>query len=251
MRNIKLILQFDGSAFHGYQMQPNAPTVEEALRGAIKHILHENAAPVSCSRTDAFVHAEEFCCNFRTETPMSCEKLLRALNAVLPPQIAVVSCEDADLSFHARYDCRGKEYRYLIWNAPQRNPFYLDRALHVPQKLDEALRDRAAKDFIGTHDFAAFCAAGSSVKSTVRTIFDCGVTRNGDLLTFSVCGNGFLYNMVRIMVGTLLEIANGAIEPDAIPAILVSKEREQAGPTAKPQGLYLHRVFYEGEENDG
>ena len=245
MRNIKLTLCYDGSAFHGYQQQDNAETVEAALKKALRRLIGEDVKPVSCSRTDAGVHAEMFVCNFKTETDRENEKLLRGLNALLPPTVAVQTCEDVPLSFHARYDCTGKEYRYLIWNAPVRNPFYVGRAVHVPYALDVERMDKAAKLFLGTHDFSAYCASGSEVKSKVRTITACSVRRNGELVIFSVRGNGFLYNMVRIMAGTLLSLSAGGLTEEDIMRSLKSGKRTDAGPTAKAEGLYLHEVYYE------
>ena len=252
MRNIKLTLQYDGAAFHGYQQQPNGDTVEARLKDAIAQILSEQATVYGCSRTDAGVHANDFCCNFKTQSDRPCDKIMRGLNAVLPPQIAVTACEDASPNFHARYSCLGKEYVYKIWNGKTRNPFLLERALFYPFELDVPLLHAQAQAFVGTHDFAAFCAAGSEVKTTGRTVYRCKVEREGDLVTFTVCGNGFLYNMVRIMVGTLLDIQNGKIERGTIDAILRSGDRTRAGVTAPPQGLYLNRVFYEeGGWQDG
>lgn len=248
MRNIKLTLTYDGSFFHGWQLQPGLVTVEGELRKALFRLLGEQAKPVSCSRTDAGVHANEFCCNFKTENKRDCEKLLRGLNAVLPPAVAVKKCEEKELSFHSRYDCVGKEYIYKIWNGKTRNPFYESRALFYPFALDSDLLDAQAKDFIGNYDFKAFCASGSSVKTTERTVFDCGVKREGELVTFFVRGNGFLYNMVRIMVGTLLCVNEGKIEPGTIKDIILSKKREKAGVTAEACGLYLNRVFYRKED---
>ena len=245
MRNIKLTLCYDGSAFHGYQQQDNAETVEAALKKALRRLIGEDVKPVSCSRTDAGVHAEMFVCNFKTETDRENEKLLRGLNALLPPTVAVQTCEDVPLSFHARYDCTGKEYRYLIWNAPVRNPFYVGRAVHVPYALDVERMDKAAKLFLGTHDFSAYCASGSEVKSKVRTVTACSVRRNGELVIFSVRGNGFLYNMVRIMAGTLLSLSAGGLTEEDIMRSLKSGKRTDAGPTAKAEGLYLHEVYYE------
>lgn len=245
MRNIKLLIQYDGAAFHGFQQQPNGDTVEAQLKAAIRRILGETVTVYGCSRTDAGVHANEFCCNFKTDSDRPCDLLQRGLNAVLPPQIAVLQCEDAALDFHARYDCLGKEYVYQIWNGKTRNPFLLDRVLFYPFTLDTELLHAQAQQFVGTHDFVSFCASGASVKTTERTIYHCSVARQGDLVTFTVCGNGFLYNMVRIMVGTLLDLQRGKIEKDSIGAILLSRDRERAGVTAPPQGLFLNRVFYQ------
>ena len=245
MRNIKLLIQYDGAAFHGFQQQPNGDTVEARLKAAIHRITGESVTVYGCSRTDAGVHANAFCCNFKTGSDRPCDLLQRGLNAVLPPQIAVLSCEEAAVGFHARYDCLGKEYVYQIWNGKTRNPFLLDRALFYPFELDTVFLHQQAQAFVGTHDFASFCASGTDVKTTERTIYSCSVARQGDLVTFTVCGNGFLYNMVRIMVGTLLDLQRGKIEKDTIGAILLSRNREWAGVTAPPQGLFLNRVFYQ------
>lgn len=244
-RNLKLTLRYDGSAFHGWQFQPNCITVEEELKKACAHILQEDVKLQSCSRTDAGVHANMFCCNFKTECQRENSKIILGLNAVLPESIAVYGCEDVNGDFHARYSCKGKEYIYKIWNGKERNPFCVNYALHFQRKLDEAFLNEQAKDFIGTHDFASFCASGSTVVSTVRTVYDCKVERNEDEVVFKVCGDGFLYNMVRIMVGTLLDISDGKIKACTIPDIIKAKNRESAGITAKPQGLYLNRVFYD------
>ena len=245
MRNIKLTIQYDGAAFHGFQQQPNGDTVEAQLKAAAFRILGEHVTFYGCSRTDAGVHANEFCCNFKTENDRSCSLLMRGLNAVLPPQIAVLSCEEVPLDFHARYNCLGKEYVYKIWNSPVRNPFLLERAAFYPFSLDAEMLCQQAQQFVGTHDFASFCASGASVKTTVRTVYSFHVERCGNLVTFTVCGNGFLYNMVRNMVGTLLDIQRGKIQKDSIAGILAACDRTKAGMTAPSQGLYLNRVFYQ------
>ena len=243
-RNIKLTLRYDGCAFHGWQYQPNCVPVEGELKKACERILGEQVKLHSCSRTDAGVHANMFCCNFHTESDRKNEKLMTGLNAVLPTGAAVYGCEDVPDGFHARYDCKGKEYVYKIWNSPQRNPFYVGHALHYPAGLDVDFLNTQARQFIGRHDFTSFCASGSSVKTTVRTIFDCRVEREGEMVYFGVHGDGFLYNMVRIMVGTLLDISGGKIEPDSIERIINAGNRQLAGVTAQPQGLYLNKVFY-------
>lgn len=250
MRNLRLTLRYDGAAFHGWQFQPNCITVEEEVKKACSRILGEDVTLHSCSRTDAGVHANMFCCNFKTEKDREPDKLIFGLNAVLPESVSVYGCDEMPLDFHSRYDCKGKEYIYIIRNEKQRNPFFRDRAFHYPFKLDEKKLDEQAKSFIGTHDFAAFCSSGSTVKSTVRTVFDCGVRRDGENVIFFVKGNGFLYNMVRIMVGTLLDINEGKIPCDTIPDIILSKDRSHAGITAKPQGLYLNHVYYKDGEFD-
>lgn len=239
-----LTLRYDGTDYHGWQMQENAITVQEVLTSAAERILSQKVTINGCSRTDSGVHANMFCCNFRTDSDTSSAVLLRGLNALLPDDVAVYDVKDTDMDFHARFDCKGKEYIYKIWNSKCKNPFLRDYALHYPYKLDAEKMNLQAKDFIGTHDFNAFCAAGSTVTDTVRTVHDCSVRRDGDLVTVSVKGDGFLYNMVRIMVGTLLYINSGKIEENSIPDIIKSRDRLRAGITAKAHGLYLNEVYY-------
>lgn len=244
MNNYRLILAYDGTPYHGWQMQDNAITIQQCLSEAIERIFGEKCTIYGSSRTDKGVHAEGFCCNFRTEKDRDCEKIAYGLNAVLPESICVLECSKADENFNARFDAKGKQYTYKIWNSRRRNPFMIDKALHHPIHIDEKLLNEQAKDYIGTHDFSAFCAAGATTVSNVRTIFDCSVEREGDLVIFKVKGDGFLYNMVRIMVGTLLDINSGKIEKGSIPEIIESKSRLSAGITAKAHGLYLTEVYY-------
>lgn len=247
MRNLLLSLSYLGTAYHGWQVQPNGVTVQEELQDALEKILGERVSVTGCSRTDSGVHAEMFCCNIRTEHKIPCEKLPAALNAHLPDDISVYDCREMREDFHARYDCAGKEYCYRIWNSRFRNPFWQGRALHYPYPLDIDKMNKAAGAFIGAHDFAGFCSAGSSVKSTVRTVTKAEVSRYGDLVTFRVAADGFLYNMVRIMAGTLLSVSQGKIDALELPGIIESKSRDRAGFTAAPQGLYLHKVYYNEE----
>lgn len=244
MRRILLTLRYDGTAYHGWQVQPNGITVQESLQDAIEAVTGVRAGVIGCSRTDAGVHADMFCCTFDTASSLDGDKLASALNFHLPRDIAVYAAREVAADFHPRYHAAGKRYVYRIWNGRQRHPVYDRYALHRNQPLDADRLNRVAADFVGTHDFAAFCGAGSAVEDTVRTVTRCTVERQGDLVLFTVEGNGFLYNMVRIMVGTLLEIAAGRLAPDSIPAILHSGDRGQAGPTAPAHGLCLMQVFY-------
>lgn len=244
MRNLLLTLRYNGTAFHGWQLQPNAVTVQEELCKAFKSISGRDENIIGCSRTDAGVHANMFCCNVRTECTVSVDRLPDALNFYLPADISVYACAEVDYDFHARYDCKGKEYVYLIYNGKHRNPFYENRALFYPFFLDAEMLDRESKAFIGTHDFSAFCSAGTDIQDKIREIYDFSVSRNGDLVEIRVSGNGFLYNMVRIMVGTLLDIQRGKIKQGTIPEIIESLSREKAGVTAEGCGLYLNKVFY-------
>lgn len=246
MRNLRLRLRFNGSAYHGWQIQANAVTVQGLVENAISGIFGGHHTVYGCSRTDAGVHANEFFCNFRTEKGIPCDAVVKALNANLPYDIAVTHCCEMPLDFHSRYSCSSKEYVYRIRNSPVRDPFSVTTAYHYRYPLDETLLDKTAKDYIGTHDFGAFCSSGCSVDSTVRTVKNAAVERQNDMVLFTVEADGFLYNMVRIMVGTLLGVNEGKIGSDAVPSILLSKNREKAGITAPPQGLFLNHVKYEG-----
>ena len=171
MNNYKLILTYDGTPYHGWQMQDNAVTVQQCLSEAIERIFGEKCTIYGSSRTDKGVHALGFCCNFKTQQDRDCEKIAYGLNAVLPESICVLECSKADESFNARFDAKGKEYIYKIWNSRRRNPFLIDKALHHPIPIDAEMLNKQAKDYIGTHDFSAFCAAGGTTLSNVRTIF--------------------------------------------------------------------------------
>ena len=244
MQNLLLVLRYNGTSFHGWQIQPNGSTVQQELCNAFKHLSGNDENIIGCSRTDAGVHANMFCCNVRTECTVPAEKIPNALNFYLPPEISVYDCKEVDFDFHARYDSKGKEYVYKIYNGKYRNPFYENRAMFYPFELDAEMLDKEAKAFIGTHDFSAFCSAGTEVQDKVREIYDCSVSRDGDLVEIKVSGNGFLYNMVRIIVGTLLDIQRGKIEKGTIQEILESKNRDNAGVTAEACGLYLNKVYY-------
>lgn len=244
MARILLTLRYDGTAYHGWQVQPNAVTVQQVMQDAVERITGVRSGLTGCSRTDAGVHARMFCCAMDSDTPLRGEKLCTALNAVLPRDVAVLEAREVEAAFHPRYDAKGKRYVYQILNARQRDPFTEGYAWHIKHPLDTALMDRAAKDLLGTHDFAALCASGSSVEDTVRTVTHAAVERQGDLVLFSVEADGFLYNMVRIMAGTLVDMASGRIAKDAFPSILARGDRSEAGQTAPACGLFLQTVLY-------
>ena len=244
MRNLLLTISFDGTAYHGWQVQENAVTVQQTLQDALEHICSKRDNVVGCSRTDAGVHANMYCCNIRTESGIECNKLVGALNAVLPRDVAALECKEVDYDFHARYDCKSKEYIYKIWNSPNKNPFLYNYSLHYKYPLDEEFLSQQAKAFIGTHYFDAFCAAGSSVEDTERTVMNACVEREGDMVIFRVEADGFLYNMVRIMTGTLIDISRKKIPADSIEQIILSKNRAAAGYTAPAHGLYLNKIHY-------
>lgn len=245
-RNFLIKLSYDGARYHGWQIQENALTVQQVFQEALYKITGLREDIKACSRTDTGVHAREFCVSLKTESPIAPERLLAALNHYLPEDVAVKSCQRVPLEFHARYSCQGKEYVYQIWNNPVRDPFLAGRALHYWYPIDQAVLDRAAKGYVGRHDFSSFCTLDRREKGDLtRTVTTAKVERNGDLVTFTVAADGFLYNMVRIMVGTLLRVQQGKFTPEDIPGILEAKDRKAAGPTAPACGLYLNRVFYD------
>lgn len=244
MHNIKLTLQYDGTAYHGWQTQENAVTVQATVENVIKKLTGTKPQLIGCGRTDTGVHAKKYICNFKSETSIPCDKLPYALNSQLPGNIVCTHAEYADRNFDSRKSAKGKTYTYLIANSQYRNVFYTTRAWHYRYKLDIEEMRKAARHFLGTHDFIGFAASGFTVKTTVRTITDIKIDSNGDIISISVTGNGFLYNMVRIIAGTLVFAGNGKIKPEDIPDIIASKERKRAGITAPACGLYLTEVFY-------
>lgn len=250
---ILLHVNFIGTKYCGYQVQPNGITVQQRLNEAAKALFGYDCDIVGCSRTDSGVHANEFCVAVTRsgtdalETSVPIEKIPLAMSHLLPEDIAVFRAEEVACEFHPRYDVKYKEYVYKIWNSPIRNPFWHDRAWHCPKKItDEDLvrMNQAAKTWIGTMDFSSYMAANSSVTDAIRTVFEAEVTQNNELITFHVAADGFLYHMVRIFVGTLVEVAYGRLQPEDIPEITRAKDRRVAGPTAPAHGLYLNRVVY-------
>jgi tRNA pseudouridine38-40 synthase len=246
MKNIALCLRYDGSRYHGWQVQKNEITVAETLEQAIYKTCGERLRVVGCGRTDAGVHALRYCANFRSETRIPLERLPLALNSRLPADIAVCEAVEAEESFNAIGSCIKKEYVYKIWNSTVRDPFLEKRACFYPQSLDPERMRQAAAAFEGTHDFRAVRSVGTETKTTVRTVHWCRVEKEGPLLTVSVCADGFLYNMCRAIVGTLVYASYGKLEPGQIPALLEKGDRRLTGPTMPPQGLYLNRVWYDG-----
>ncbi|MGN0686732.1 MAG: tRNA pseudouridine(38-40) synthase TruA [Oscillospiraceae bacterium] len=247
MRNLKVIIAYNGAAYHGFQRQDNAITIQETVENAIGKLLKIDAPVIyGCSRTDTGVHAREFCFNVFIDNRIPCEGFVKGMNTLLPSDIAVLSCEEADDEFHARYCCKGKEYVYLINAQPQRNVFLQNLAYHYPYRLDIDAMNKAAKLMIGEHDFAGFCRAEakSRVNTTVRTVYDITVTQSCGQCEIKVSGNGFLYNMVRIISGTLLYISEGRRTEQDILNALETGDRSLSGITLPPGGLYLNKVFY-------
>ena len=248
LKNLLFTLRYDGTDYHGWQVQENANTVQQTFQDAAESICGVRDNVIGCSRTDSGVHADMYCCNMRTESSLSPEKWKSAMNGVLPHDIAVTDCREVPFEFHARYDCSGKRYVYRIWNAQERNPFISRYSYHYKYPLDADFLNRQASQMLGTHDFSAFCAAGGSTVDNVRTLTRAEVVRRGDEVLMYFEADGFLYNMVRIMVGTLLDISRGRIAADTLSDIISSLSRDRAGATAPACGLCLEQVFYNGKD---
>lgn len=248
MRNIALFLKYDGSAYHGWQVQKNARSVAQTLEEATAAVVGHKVHLTGCGRTDAGVHARVYVANFRTDSTIPCDRLPYALNTHLPDDIVVCDAKEVHDGFNAIGSCVRKEYTYQIYNSHIRDPFYVHRAWFYPKHLDEKIMQAAAAQFVGTHDFAAVRSVGTDVKSTVRTVHHFEVERQGDLILLRVCANGFLYNMARAMTGTVVYAAEGKIAPEEIGAILQSGNRTAAGPTVPPGGLYLTQLWYDDGE---
>jgi tRNA pseudouridine38-40 synthase len=277
MRNIRLLIAYDGTDFHGWQRQPNALTVQECLESAIERILGERAQVYGSGRTDAGVHALNQVANFKTDCPIPCANLVKALNDALPPTVRIKEAHEVSPQFHARYDVRSKTYRYRILQAPVCSPFLWRFVWHYPFPLDSERMAEAARLFEGEHDFTSFAAVDGSCAeeehqglseeqntsrldsgsggqpgahkteaAMMRRVFASRILRRPwtSMLIHEVCGNGFLHHMVRNMVGTLLEVGRGKLEPSDIIRILNARNRTLAGPTAPSQGLCLVRVEY-------
>ena len=238
---------YDGTNYHGWQVQKTDVTVAETLEKALSKICGESIKLVGCGRTDARVHALRYCANFKTEASIPTERVPLAVNALIPGDIAVVDSVDAPEDFNAISSCLKKEYTYRIYNNRIRNPMYINRAYFCPSALDVGIMQRAAAAFVGTHDFKAVQSVGTEVKTTVRTIHYCEVNRRDDFIELKVCADGFLYNMVRAITGTVLYSALGKIAPEEIAEILEKGDRRLAGPTVPPQGLYMTGAWYEGD----
>ncbi len=246
-------VRYLGTNYCGYQVQPNAPSIQGELNKAARTLFGYDCDIVGCSRTDSGVHANEFCATVAQKggddliTALPPERVPLAFSAHLPPDISVFDAKWVATDFHARYDVLEKEYLYRIYNSPVRDPFWEGRAYHLPRILDDTALDRmnrAATCLVGKQDFAAYMAQGSTVTSTVRTVKAASIEREGDLLVFRISADGFLYNMVRILAGTLIDVGLGKIEPEDIPAITASRDRSRAGMTVPAYGLYLNRVLY-------
>jgi len=244
-RNIKLIIEYDGTNYSGWQKQKHSITIQQKIEEAIKSITKEDCEVIGSSRTDAGVHARGFVANFITESNIPPNKFKYAINSKLPKDIVIRNSEEVPLEFHSRFDSKGKKYIYTILNREEPPTIERNYVYHFPKKLDVDLMRQGSKFFIGEHEFDSFYKkSGSTVKSTLRNIYYCDVIKRDNLIEFIVIGNGFLYNMVRIMAGTLIEVGIGRIQPKDIQDILLAKDREKAGRSLPPQGLCLYEVLY-------
>lgn len=243
-RNIKLVIEYDGTNYHGWQSQPNQITIQQTIEEAIENITREKVHLKGSGRTDAKVHAYGQIANFRTNSNIPYENFKYALNSLLPKDISIKESCEVNIDFNARYDAVAKEYRYIIYNNKIRSPIIRNYSYHVPYELNFSYMEKAIKEFIGTHDFRAFMYSKSDMENTVRTILNANIEKNEKIIEITLKGNGFLYNMVRIITGTLVDVGRGKIKLEDIANIIESKKREKSGHTAPPQGLYLSKVFY-------
>lgn len=245
MRNIALLISFDGAAYCGWQSQKNAPSVQQRLEKAIEKVCGGPSSVTGCSRTDAGVHAKKFVCSFKSGTKIPAEKLPFAINTALPHDIRVKKAVYVPADFNARFSAREKTYAYKIINAPIADPLFIKRAWHYPLPLSIKKMKKAARHIVGKRDFKAFMAAGSAAKTTVRTVKKISIKKTGEQIEIAVTGDGFLYNMVRIIAGTLAYVGAGKLSHRDIPAIIKAGDRRKAGITAPPQGLMLEEILYE------
>ena len=244
MRNIKLTIEYDGTLYSGWQKQNNAKTIQETIEKALSKILKAEVSITGSSRTDSGVHAKGMIANFFTDSRIPAEKFREAINTKLPDDIAIIKSEEVDLEFHARYLSKGKTYCYTIINRYEKVALYKNYSHHVREKLDLELMNKCCKMFIGKHDFSAFKTAGSSVKTSVRTISDLHIEKEDDFIKIYVTADGFLYNMVRIIVGTLIEVGQNKRSIETVKKAINSCNREDAGYCVPPNGLILEKVYY-------
>lgn len=245
-RNIKLILEYDGTDYRGWQSQPERDerTVQETVEKAIASLTGERPALVSSGRTDAGVHALGQAANFMTTSRLPVPAWVPALNQRLPSDIRIVASEEVPPDFHARYDARGKIYRYLLLDRPAASALYRRFVWHVPYRLNVSRMRRASRHLVGRHDFSAFRSASCGAKTAVRTVRSCSIRRRDGLIEIEMEGDAFLMHMVRIIVGTLVDVGRGRIPEHAVRTILFSRDRTKAGPTAPAGGLTLAQVLY-------
>ena len=248
MRNIRLTIEYDGKDFNGWQKQPNKLNIQGEIERAIMDITKEDKIDLIASgRTDAGVHALGQIANFRTNSTIPIEKFAMAINSKVKKSIIIKKAEEVDEKFHSRYSCKQKTYRYVINNSETGSAIYRYLEYHYPIKLDVKKMKKAIKYFEGEHDFKAFRASGTGSKTSVRKIYKADVIQDGDRIYIELTGSGFLYNMVRIIAGTLIDVGNGKINVEDIPNIINEGDRKKAGKTLPPHGLFLVKVEYESE----
>jgi tRNA pseudouridine38-40 synthase len=244
MRNLKLTLAYDGTNFHGWQIQPQLPTIQGELQQTLQKLFNHDVHVVGSGRTDAGVHAHGQVASVQTVRSMDTDAVLRGANALLPAEIRVLSVEEVSLEFHARHSARAKTYEYHIWRDPIVSPFHSRYVYGFRYPLDEDLLDRGAAYFLGTHDFTSFCATATEVEDRTRTIYDATWMRSDTEWVFRIRGNGFLQYMVRTITGTLLDVGQRRIDLDRIPEMFAARDRRVAGPSVPPHGLHLIDVEY-------
>ncbi len=244
VRNIKLKIAYDGTAYHGWQTQLNKATVQETIEHAISVVMKQKVNLTGSGRTDSGVHALGQVANFTADTNIPAGKIKIALNANLPTDIRIIESEDVNPEFNSRFDAHDKTYMYQIYNDKVWNPFYIRYSCFVPSVLDFEKMQAAVKSLEGTHDFRSFMAAGSQAKTTVRTVYETNLVKEDKLIKLYITGNGFLYNMVRIISGTLIDIGKGVKPTGCIEEALNKSDRNLLGKTAEPQGLFLMNVNY-------
>ena len=245
MRNIRLTIEYDGKEFNGWQKQPNKLNIQGNLEKVISDLTKEEIEIIGSGRTDAGVHALGQVANFKTNSNIPIEKFAIAINSRIKQCIRIKKAEEVDERFHSRYNCKRKTYRYIINTSETGSAIYRNLEYNIKMQLDVKKMQEAVKFFVGEHDFSAFKSSGTSSKSSVRTIYNAKVEQDGERIIIELTGNGFLYNMVRIISGTLVEVGLNKIKPEDITKIIESKNRQNAGKTLPPCGLYLVSVEYE------
>ena len=251
MKRIKIIIEYDGSRYHGFQAQQNAHTIQEEIEQSIYKLTRDKVSIMAAGRTDAGVHALGQVATFDTDSSIPGPKWQFALNSFLPDDIQVLKSEQVSPHFNPRFDAISKLYRYVIYRQKSGHVFYRNYSLYDDESLDIDAMKRACNVLQGTHNFSSFCASGSSVKTFERTITFCRLFEQGPCLIMEIEANGFLYNMVRIIMGTLREVGRGKYPPQYLEDIIAAQNRSLAGPTIAPQGLYLVRVDYPQSSRDG
>ncbi len=244
MKNIKLILQYDGSFYHGFQIQPSVESIQGILEKTVTDITGESVRVYGCSRTDAGVHAYRYVAGFKTETPIPSEKISVVMNNFLPHDIRVISSVEENEEFHPRFSCLSKTYRYIINTDENPEVFMRNYEWQIKKELDINAMVEASKYIVGKHDFRSFMTTGPDMETTVRTVHSLEVKKENGKIAIYINADGYLYNMVRIITGTLCLAGEGKISPSYVSEIIEKKDRNFAGPTAPPQGLYLYEIFY-------